>query len=72
MAAFSKVARIPGFLRPANPTKYKALLIGINYTSPAGENEQGRRLLNGPVNDAKEVKKALIGGVSAVALPLRA
>ena len=74
MVVYSNVARIPGFRKPpiANPTKYKALLIGINYTSPTDDNELGRRPLEGPVNDAKGIKKAMIGGVSAVALPLRA
>ncbi|KAH9160138.1 caspase domain-containing protein [Lactarius sanguifluus] len=38
----------------------KALLIGINYMSPAGDNEQRGDKLDGPVNDAKEMKKALI------------
>jgi hypothetical protein len=67
MTVYSKVAR---FRRPttANPPKYKALLIGINYTSPAGDHEQGRRPLTGPVNDAKGIKKVLIGAVSAVIL----
>jgi len=70
--AMAVCSRIPGFRRPptANPPKYKAVLIGINYTSPTSGNEQGRRSLQGPVNDAKEIKKILIGGVSAVALPL--
>ncbi|KAI9445812.1 caspase domain-containing protein [Lactarius psammicola] len=40
--------------------KHKALLIGINYTPSADDNEQGHRQLQGPVNDAKEMKKALI------------
>lgn len=62
MAFYSKIARIPGFRRPhtADPPKYKALLIGINYTSPARDNEQGRPQLKGPINDAKEMKKVLI------------
>lgn len=73
MAVYSKVARIPGFRKPltAKPPKYKGLLIGINYTSPAGDHEQGRRPLTGPVSDAKGMKKLLIGGVSAVTLPVR-
>lgn len=40
--------------------KHKALLIGINYTTPIDDNGQGYRPLKGPINDAKEVKKALI------------
>ena len=47
----------------ASAPKYKALLIGINYTSPTHDNPQGYRELKGPVNDAKQVKKALIGEV---------
>ena len=47
----------------ASAPKYKALLIGINYTSPADDIEQGYRQLKGPVNDAKEVKQALIGEI---------
>lgn len=74
MHVYSKVARIPGFRKPptAKPPKYKGLLIGINYTSPAGDHEQGRRPLTGPVNDAKGMKKFLIGGMSAVAGPTQA
>jgi hypothetical protein len=68
MPVCSKVARFPGLRKPptAVPPKYKALLIGINYTSTTGNNEQGRRPLTGPVNDAKGMKKVLNGGVSAV------
>ena len=45
-----------------SPTpRHKALLIGINYASTADDNEQGYRQLKGPINDAKEVKEALIG-----------
>ncbi len=47
----------------ASASKHKGLLIGINYTSPTDDNELGYRQLKGPINDAKEVKKALIGGV---------
>jgi hypothetical protein len=67
MVVCSKVARFPGLRKPttAVPPKYKALLIGINYTSLTGDNEQGRRPLTGPVNDAKGMKKVLIGEVSA-------
>lgn len=70
MPVCSKVARIPGFRKPptAIPPKYKALLIGINYKSPTGDNEQGRRPLTGPVSDAKGMKKVLIGEGSAVNL----
>ena len=70
MPVCSKIARIPVFRRPptAIPPKYKALLIGINYTSPASDPEQGRRSLTGPVNDAKGMKKVLIGEVSAATL----
>ncbi|KAN0136659.1 Caspase domain containing protein [Lactarius tabidus] len=62
MVVCPKVARFPGLRKPttAVPPKYKALLIGINYTSPTGDNEQGRRPLTGPVNDAKGMKKVLI------------
>jgi uncharacterized caspase-like protein len=61
MPVCSKVARFPGLRKPptAVPPKYKALLIGINYTSTTGNNEQGRRPLTGPVNDAKGMKKVL-------------
>ncbi|KAH8989874.1 caspase domain-containing protein [Lactarius hatsudake] len=45
----------------ASAPKHKALLIGINYTSATDENEQAFRQLQGPINDAKEVKTALIG-----------
>ncbi|KAF8258293.1 caspase domain-containing protein [Lactarius quietus] len=44
----------------ASAPRHKALLIGINYTSSTDDNEQGYRQLKGPVNDAKEVKEALI------------
>ncbi|KAH9038757.1 caspase domain-containing protein [Lactarius pseudohatsudake] len=62
MAVCSKVARIPGFRKSptTDPPKYRALLIGINYMSPAGDNEQRGDKLDGPVDDAKEMKKALI------------
>ncbi|KAI0297815.1 caspase domain-containing protein [Multifurca ochricompacta] len=42
------------------PPNHQALLIGINYTSPPDDPEQGYRQLNGPVNDVKEMKKVLI------------
>jgi hypothetical protein len=47
----------------ASASKHKALLIGINYTPSADENMHGYRPLKGPVNDAKEVKDALIGEI---------
>ena len=55
---------------PSAISKHMALLIGINYTSSesAVENEHGYRPLTGPVNDAKEVKDALIGEVQTAAL----
>lgn len=54
----------------ASLPEHRALLIGINYTSFAGDYEHGCRQLKGAVNDAKEVKGALIGGVSTPTLPL--
>ena len=54
----------------SSTAKYKALLIGINYTSSTDDHEQGYRQLQGPVNDAKDVKKALIGGFWPAALLL--
>jgi hypothetical protein len=46
----------------------QALLIGINYASTASDNEHGCRELKGLANDAKEMKKTLIGADSALAL----
>ncbi len=65
-------SRIPTYCQSptASPPGRRALLIGISYASPAGYNEKGYRELKGPVNNAKEMKKALIGGVSTVAFPL--
>ncbi|KAI9436822.1 caspase domain-containing protein [Lactarius psammicola] len=64
MAVCSKIARIPGFRKPPTANlqapKYKAVLIGINYTSPTGDDEKGYSSLQGPVNDAKEMNKLLI------------
>ena len=54
----------------SSTAKYKALLLGINYASPTDDHEQGYRPLQGPVNDAKDVKKALIGGAYLAALLL--
>lgn len=66
------LSRIPVYCQSptVGPPEHKALLIGINYASPAGDNEQleAYRELKGPVNDAKEMKKALIGAFSACAL----
>ena len=68
------LSRIPVYCQSptAGPPEHKALLIGINYASPASDIEQLESYseLKGPVNDAKEMKKALIGAVSARA-PLR-
>jgi hypothetical protein len=46
-----------------DPPNYKALLIGINYSSPADHIESRDRPcpLVGPVNDVKEMKKMLMG-----------
>lgn len=52
-----------------SPPDYRALLIGINYTADENTSERGYRPLQGSVEDAKEVKEVLIGGVSTVALP---
>src|SRR5258708_4885408 len=70
MGVYPRIARMASFRRhpTAKPPNYMAVLIGINYTSP--DNEKRYSKLNGPVNDAKEMKKILIGGVSAIALPL--
>ena len=49
---------------PTGPLNYKALLIGINYSSSEDdtEDEDDRPSpLVGPVNDVKEMKKMLIG-----------
>jgi hypothetical protein len=71
MAHRFALSRIPVCQSPtAAPPENKALLIGINYASPPGDNEQGYRELKGPVNDAKEMKKALIGAVVSLALEL--
>jgi hypothetical protein len=71
MAHRSSLSRVPVYCQSPTtaPPEHKALLIGINYAHPTGDNEQGYRELKGPVNDAKEMKKALIGAVSALALP---
>lgn len=74
MAHRSTLSRIPVYCQSptAGPPEHKALLIGINYASPASDNdsEQSYRELKGPVNDAKEMKRALIGAVSAFPLLL--
>ena len=46
-----------------DPPNYKALLLGINYSSPLGYIESVDRPspLLGPVNDTKEMKKMLMG-----------
>jgi hypothetical protein len=74
MAHRFTLSRIPTYCQSptASPPEHKALLIGINYASSVDDNDQGYRELKGPINDAKEIKKALIGGVSAVSLPHRA
>lgn len=54
----------------ASTLRHRALLIGINYASPSNNNEQGYRPLKSPINDAKGVKKALIGEVQIAALIL--
>ena len=56
MPASPKLYLIPRFRHsPDAPLpKFKALIIGINYTSSQDE-------LQGPVNDAKDIKKALEG-----------
>ncbi len=54
MPTSPKLYFIPRF-RPSPDAplpKFKALIIGINYTSSQDE-------LQGPVNDAKDIKKAL-------------
>lgn len=63
MAPHFTLSRIPPYCQSptASPPEHKALLIGINYASSVGDNDQGYRELKGPVNDAKEIKKALIG-----------
>ncbi len=45
--------------------KHKALIIGINYTD---DREHDFRPLKGPNNDAKDVKKTLIGESQIVSL----
>jgi len=47
------------------PPKYNALLVCIGYSSCPAGSDPGNRLvpLTGPLNDAKEMKTALIGGL---------
>ena len=44
---------------------YKALLLGISYSLRPDDTEPGSRLtpLEGPLNDTREMKTILIGGV---------
>ncbi|KAH9059170.1 caspase domain-containing protein [Lactarius vividus] len=62
MAQRITLSRIPLYCSSptASPPEHRALLIGINYASSARDEGQGYRELKGPVNDAKEMKKALI------------
>jgi hypothetical protein len=50
-------------LSATDPPNYKALLLGINYSSPPDPTEAGDypSPLVGPVNDVKEMKKMLMG-----------
>ena len=68
MAQHFTLSRIPTYCQSptAAAPEHKALLIGINYVSSVGDDDQGYRELKGPINDAKEMKKALIGGVFTV------
>ncbi|KAH9991892.1 caspase domain-containing protein [Russula vinacea] len=63
VAIFSKPRQVPHFRRSADAPlpKYKALVIGINYTwSPDGSEPGNAALqLRGPVNDAKSIKEML-------------
>jgi hypothetical protein len=57
MAVLSKLRPIPPFRKSLNgPPKYKGLFIGINYWSRPDA-------LKGAVNDAKDFKTLLQGGV---------
>ncbi|KAH9038754.1 caspase domain-containing protein [Lactarius pseudohatsudake] len=62
MAHQFPLSRVPAYRKSPTPfpPENRALLIGINYTSPVGDNERGYRKLMGPVNDAKDMKKTLI------------
>ena len=60
---------------PIFPPNFKALLLCISYLFYPGGSDAGNRLtpLGGPLNDAKEMKTALIGGLdvdSTAFLPL--
>jgi hypothetical protein len=48
---------------PVDSPNYKALLLGINYSSPPDhiESEDCPSPLVGPANDVKEMKKMLMG-----------
>ena len=63
MVIFSEPRHIPQYRRSPDlsPPNYKALAIGINYTrSPDGSAPEGYALpLQGPVNDAKNMKETL-------------
>ncbi|KAH9038752.1 caspase domain-containing protein [Lactarius pseudohatsudake] len=62
MAQRITLSRIPVYCSSptASPPEHRALLIGINYAPSVGDKGQVYRELKGPVNDAKEMKKALI------------
>ena len=61
---FSNVlhSRVP----PRTPPNFKALLLCISYLFYRGSSDAGNRPtpLEGPLNDAKEMKTALIGGLN--------
>ncbi|KAI9436821.1 caspase domain-containing protein [Lactarius psammicola] len=58
MARHFALSHVPTYCQSptVSPSEHRALLIGINYDN----NEHYSRALRGPVNDAKEMKKALI------------
>ena len=80
MTVFPQAPRFPNFFHPrvppgTPPPNYKAFLLCISYLNCAGGSDPGNRLspLAGPLNDAKEMKAALIGGLnvdSTAFLPL--
>ena len=63
---FPNVLHTPGTL----PPKYKALLLCISYLFCPDGSDPGNRPtpLAGPLNDAKEMKTALIGGLNSTLL----